>query len=346
LETVLFKERGLQPGKRTATGYSTDADVLERLRGQDPVVDLVLEFRQLTKLRSTYVEGLPLLINPRTGRLHTSFNQTIAATGRLSSSEPNLQNIPVRTELGHKVRRAFIVRDPGWVLLAADYSQIELRILAHMSHDARLLDAFQRDLDIHASTASLVFNVPMEQVTPEMRRMAKTVNFGIIYGLSAFGLAPRVGVSQTEARQFIENYNATYTGITAFMDRTREEVKQRGYVTTLLNRRRYIPEVNSPIASVRQEALRQAINMPVQGTAADMIKLAMIQLFQRLPAAGLHGEMILQVHDELLFRVPETELQETAALVRETMARALPLEVPVRVDLEWGRDWYTLTKLS
>ncbi|HEY8285249.1 MAG TPA: DNA polymerase I [Chloroflexota bacterium] len=345
LEAVLFRERGLQPGKRTATGFSTDFDVLDRLRGKDPVVDLVLEYRQLTKLRSTYVEGLPALVNPRTGRVHTSFNQTVAATGRLSSSEPNLQNIPVRSELGAKVRRAFIVREPGWVLLAADYSQIELRIVAHLSHDERLLDAFRQDLDIHAATAALVFNVPVDQVTSTMRGLAKTVNFGIIYGQSAFGLAPRAGVSQQEARDFIEQYNATYSGLYAFMERTRANAIKQQFVTTMLNRRRYLPEVASPVRALREEALRQAINMPVQGTAADMIKVAMIRLAERLPAAGLRGKMILQVHDELLFRVPEDELRQTAFLVRETMEQAMPLEIPVKVDVEWGRDWYALTPL-
>jgi DNA polymerase-1 len=346
LETVLFKERGLPTGKRTATGYSTDAAVLERLRGADPVVDLVLEYRQLTKLRSTYVEGLPALINPLTGRVHTSFNQTIAATGRLSSSEPNLQNIPIRTEIGQKVRRAFVVREPGWVLLAADYSQIELRIVAHLSQDSKLLEAFAQDLDIHASTASLVFGVPREEVTYAMRRLAKTVNFGIIYGLSAFGLAPRAGVSQQEARTFIENYNATYSGLHAYMEGIKADVLDRGYVSTMLNRRRYLPEVLSPLRTMREEALRQAINMPVQGTAADMIKVAMIQLHERLRLSGLRGRMILQVHDELLLRVPEAELTATAALVRATMEQALPLSVSVKVDLEWGRDWYTMQHLA
>ena len=343
LEAVLFRERNLTPGKRTATGYSTDAEVLEGLRGKDPVVDLVLEYRQLTKLRSTYVEGLPALINPRTGRVHTNFNQTIAATGRLSSSEPNLQNIPIRTDIGQKVRRAFVVKQPGWILLAADYSQIELRILAHLSGDARLVEAFRNDQDIHATTASLVFEVPQDQVTPEMRRLAKTVNFGIIYGLSEFGLSNRTGVSYQEARVFIENYNRTYSGLHAYMESLREEVKRRGFVSTLLNRRRYLPEVNSPVRSVREEALRAAINMPVQGAAADMIKLAMIRIFDRLPAAGLQGRMILQVHDELLFRLPEGELARTAALVKETMEQALPLSVPVRVDLKAGHDWYSMT---
>ncbi len=346
LEAVLFRERGLAPGRRTATGYSTDADVLERLRGKDPVVDLILEYRQLTKLRSTYVEGLPALINPLTGRVHTSFNQTIAATGRLSSSEPNLQNIPIRTEIGQKVRRAFVVRDPGSILLAADYSQIELRIAAHLSRDARLIEAFDQGIDVHANTASLVFGVPPDQVTYDMRRLAKTVNFGIIYGLSAFGLAARAGVSQQEAREFIENYNDTYSGLHAYMERVKEEVQERGYVSTLLNRRRYLPEAQSPLRSLREEALRQAINMPVQGTAADMIKIAMIRLHDRLEAHGLRGRMILQVHDELLLRVPETELEETAALVRETMETAMPLMVPVKVDLEWGRDWYALQPIT
>jgi DNA polymerase I len=346
LEAVLFKERGLAPGRRTATGFSTDADVLDRLRGKDPVVDLIVEYRQLTKLRSTYVEGLPALINPRTGRVHTSFNQTIAATGRLSSSEPNLQNIPIRTEIGQKVRRAFVVRDPGFVLLAADYSQIELRIVAHLSRDEKLLEAFGSNQDIHASTASLVFNVPVAAVTSDMRRLAKTVNFGIIYGLSAFGLAPRAGVSQAEARAFIDSYNATYSGLYAYMESIKAEATERGFVSTMLNRRRYLPEVHSPLRGVREEALRQAINMPIQGTAADMIKLAMIRVAERIPNAGLKGKLILQVHDELLFRVPESELDQTAEIVRDTMENALPLSIPVKVDLEWGHDWYALTPLA
>ena len=346
LETVLFRERALPPGRRTSTGYSTDAEVLEALRGKDPVVDLVLEYRQLTKLRSTYVEGLPALLNSRTRRLHTSFNQTIAATGRLSSSEPNLQNIPVRTEIGHKVRRAFISGTPGWVLLAADYSQIELRIVAHLAHDPMLMQAFVENLDVHASTASLVFGVPVAVVTPEMRRMAKTINFGIIYGLSDFGLANRTGTSVSEARAFIQRYNSTYSGLYHYMERVRDEARKNGYVTTLLNRRRYVPDVNSPVRSVREEALRAAINMPVQGAAADMIKLAMINLHRQLPAGGLHGCMILQVHDELLLRLPEVELHDTARLVRSVMETALPLSVPVRVDLKWGSDWYSMQAIQ
>jgi len=342
LQTVLFTELALPAGRKTSTGYSTDADVLETLRGSHPAVDMLLEYRQLTKLNSTYVEGLPALINPRTGRVHTSFNQTLAATGRLSSSGPNLQNIPIRTEVGREIRRAFITRDSDTLLLGADYSQIELRILAHLSQDARLLEAFHSGEDIHVVTAALMFKVAPDAVDSEMRRVAKMGNYGVTYGLSEFGLAQNAGISRKEARRFIEEYNRTYPGVAAYMETLKEEARRLGYVSTLLGRRRYIPEINDRNRTLREAAERAAINMPVQGTQADLIKIAMIRIAERMRAEHMHGEMILQVHDELVFRVPRVELSDMAGLVAEIMTNAMQeviSDVPIGVDVHAGLNW-------
>ncbi|HEX6513148.1 MAG TPA: DNA polymerase, partial [Chloroflexota bacterium] len=323
----------------TKTGYSTDASVLEELVDMHPVVAKVLEWRGLCKLKSTYVDALPGLINPETGRVHTSFSQTTATTGRLSSSEPNLQNIPIRTGLGTRIREAFVCADPSWKLLAADYSQIELRILAHVTGDPNLIGAFQRLEDIHASTAAFVFKVPMQGVTADMRRVAKMVNFGIAYGLSDFGLARGTGMSRQEAADFIKGYFESYPGIQHYMQETKRDAAELGYVCTLLNRRRYIPDIHAPNYLLRSAAERMAINLPIQVTAADIIKLAMIRLLQEMRQRGVHSRMILQVHDELVFEVPPEEIELTTRLVREVMEGALQLAVPLTVEVKVGRNW-------
>ena len=335
---VLFGEIKLPGAKKTKSGYSTDASVLERLREVHPVVKLILEYRQLMKLRSTYIDALPALINPRTGRVHTSFNQAATATGRLSSSEPNLQNIPIRGELGKQVRQAFIAESPSF-LVGADYSQIELRILAHLSQDPRLLAAFREDEDIHAATASEVFGVALAEVNSEMRRIAKVVNFGVIYGMSDYGLEQATELSREEAAQFIASYFQRYPKVKDYIESTKQQARERGYVQTLLGRRRYIPELNSPNRQVREAAERMAINMPVQGTAADIIKLAMIDLQREIDKRGLKSKMILQVHDELLFEVPREELEQVKGLMGETMSQAMELSVPLKVEVKVGRNW-------
>jgi len=346
LGQVLFQELSLPHGRRTKTGYSTDNEVLENLRGRHPVVDDILEYRQLIKLKNTYVDALPSLINPETGRVHTDFNQTVAATGRLSSSNPNLQNIPIRGELGRKIRRAFVPSRPDHVILGADYSQIELRILASMSKDERLLRAFQTGEDIHAATASAVFGVSMDEVAPDQRRIAKVVNFGIIYGIGERNLAYQTGITSDEAREFIASYNQTYAGVKAYMDRMRKQAAFHEYVSTMLGRRRYIPEIHSDHPGVRAAAERAAINMPVQGTAADIIKIAMIRLHEELGQGHPQAHMVLQVHDELVFDVPESQAREVGTLVREIMEHALPLEVPLEVEVKVGRDWYDMAPLE
>ncbi|HLQ33421.1 MAG TPA: DNA polymerase I, partial [Chloroflexota bacterium] len=339
LGQILFGELHLPGGKRTKTGYSTDASVLEELVELHPAVGKVLEWRGLCKLKSTYVDALPGLMNQETGRVHTSFSQTTATTGRLSSSEPNLQNIPIRTDLGTRIRQAFVCADPSWFLLAADYSQIELRILAHVTGDPNLIGAFQRLEDIHASTAAFVFKVPMEQVTADMRRVAKMVNFGIAYGLSDFGLARGTGMSRDEAGSFIRGYFETYPGIQHYMQQTKRDAAELGYVCTLLNRRRYIPDIHAGNYQLRSAAERMAINMPIQGTAADIIKLAMIRLLAEMRQRQVRSRMILQVHDELVFEVPEDELQLMTKLVKDVMEGALQLAVPLTVDVKIGGNW-------
>ncbi len=346
LAAVLFDELKLPPSRRTATGYSTDADVLENLRDKNEVVDKILEYRQLSKLRGTYLEGLPVLLSPADGRIHTDFNQTVAATGRLSSSNPNLQNIPIRTDVGRQIRRGFVVAGEDEVMLAADYSQVELRILAHLSHDPILLDSFAHDRDIHVFTAALIYDIPEDQVTSEQRRLAKTVNYAVIYGLSEFGLSRETGIKRSEAGAFLQAYNKTYATLNEYMEKTRREVREKGYVTTLLGRRRYVPEVYSTSYTAREAAERAAINMPVQGTQADLIKIAMVRLDARLRAEGLRAEMILQVHDELVLRVHVDDLERVANVVRETMSNAMTLDVPIRVDVKSGRNWLDTTMIA
>ncbi len=338
LGAVLFEELRLPGGRRTKSGYSTDASVLEGLKGIHPIIEPLLEYRQLSKLKSTYIDALPALINYKTGRVHTSFNQTGTTTGRLSSSDPNLQNIPIRGELGRQVRQAFIAGD-DWLLLGADYSQIDLRVMAHLSQDPHLLAAFRHDEDIHRSTASEVFGVPASQVTPDMRRVAKTVNFGVIYGMSDYGLEQATELSREEASGFIDAYFEKYQGVKEYIETTKRLVRERVYVETTLGRRRYIPEVHSPNAQVRAAAERMAINMPVQGTSADIIKLAMIDLHQEMERRGLRSKMILQVHDELVFEVPPEELEEMRALVEEVMPQAMKLSVPLKVEMKVGKNW-------
>ncbi|MDA1129293.1 MAG: DNA polymerase I [Chloroflexi bacterium] len=340
LSDLLFKEIGLPRTKRTKTGYSTDANSLEGLKGLHPVVDQILEYRQVSKLKSTYVDALPEMVNPATGRVHTSYNQAGSATGRMSSSDPNLQNIPIRTELGRQVRRAFVAEGaPDWLLFSADYSQIELRVLAHLSQDAGLLEAFQRGEDIHASTASLMFDVPVNEVDAEQRRIAKVLNFGVIYGLSAHGISQQTGFSREEGAGFIETYFAKYPGINEYLDGVKTEARAKQYVETLLGRRRYLPDINSPNFNVRGGAERMAINMPIQGTAADIMKLAMIRVQHRLDEEGLRTKMLLQVHDELVFETPKEEMDALKDLVFDEMPAAMDLNVTLKVDAKWGPTW-------
>jgi len=344
LSDALFKRLGLptQGLRRTKSDhFSTAAAVLEKLRGKHPVIDLILEQRGLAKLKSTYVDALPRLVNPRTGRLHTSYNQTGTVTGRLSSSDPNLQNIPIRTVLGRQVRRAFIA-DPGWKLIAADYSQVELRVMAHVSGDEGLLDAFARGEDIHASTATAILGVPLGEVTPEMRRLAKGINFGLSYGQTAYGLAQATGLTQAEAEDFIKTYFERFPRVREYIDCTKALATRQGYVETLLGRRRYFPELQEGSRAphnVRQAAERMAINAPIQGTAADIIKIAMIRLHRALQERGLRARMILQVHDELVVEAPDDEGLTVSSLMREIMEGAFELKAPLKADLKVGQNW-------
>ena len=339
LGDVLFGELKLPHGRKTKTGYSVDAEVLDGLRGQHAAVDDLLEYRQLSKLKSTYVDGLLDLINPRDGRVHTSFSQTTAATGRLSSSNPNLQNIPIRTEVGRRIRRAFLA-DPGAYLLAADYSQIELRILAHVTREPALVAAFEAGEDIHAATASRLFKVPLAEVQPDQRRLAKTVNFAVLYGQSAFGLARTTGMGNAEAVEFIRNYEQTFPLVREYVQNTLHQARTQGYVQTLKGRRRYFPDMSGLPVVQRQAAEREATNMPIQGTNADMIKMAMIALQRQMEELGLHARQILQVHDELVLEVPDNEVDLVAALVDGAMRNALVLSVPIQVEIKLGRNWY------
>ncbi|HEY7599550.1 MAG TPA: DNA polymerase I [Candidatus Limnocylindrales bacterium] len=345
LEQVLFYELNLPRGRRTKTGYSTDANVLEELRPAHPMIPLLLDWRLYTKLRSTYVEALPQLLDPVTGRLHTTFQQAVASTGRLSSTDPNLQNIPIRTELGRRIRRAFVAGDPAKTLLAADYSQIELRILAHVSGDVHLREAFAERKDIHRETAARVLGKDPVAVTTDERSMAKMVNFGLAYGMSDWGLASRANIPREQAREFIDSYFAAYSGIAYYMIHIKDVAKQQGYVETLLGRRRWIPELEARNSALRGAGERMAINMPIQGTAADIMKIAMIRLHRRLRESGSRSRMLLSVHDEVLLEVPRDEVAILAPMVRQTMEGALELDVPLDVDLKTGDDWESMTPL-
>jgi len=338
LGKVLFGELKLPQSRKTKTGYSTEASVMEALRGVHPVIEFILEYRQLSKLKSTYVDALPALINHKTGRVHTNFNQTGTATGRLSSSDPNLQNIPVRSEVGNKIRKA-IIAPPGTYLLSADYSQIDLRALAHLSQDPGLIAAFAHDEDIHALTASKLFGIPGDEVTPDMRRNAKTVNFGVVYGMSDYGLEKATNLSREEAAQFIALYFEKYPRVKEYLEATKERARKLGYVQTVLGRRRFLPEINSYNRMVREAAERMAINAPVQGSSADIIKIAMINLHREMERRNLKSKMLLQIHDELLFEVPEAEVEEMKSLVTELMPHAFELCVPVKIDIKVGKNW-------
>ena len=347
LSDALFGSLGLPTAglKKNESGhYSTAAGVLEGLRGRHPVIDRLLEYRQLVKLQSTYVEALPHLINPFTGRIHTSFDQTGAETGRISSNNPNLQNIPVRSELGRQIRKAFVA-PPGHFLLAVDYSQVELRILAHLSGDEAMLANFAHGRDIHAATASQVYGVPIDEVNSEQRAVAKMMNFATSYGVSAFGLSSRTPLSVDEARRFMNTYFAAYPGVKRYLDETIALAKKQGYVETLLGRRRYFPILQTGAggaAQVRAAAERAAVNHPIQGSAADILKLALLAVHRRLREEGLAARMILQVHDEIVLETPEEELDATARLVTATMEAAYTLRAPLRAEPEFGRDWYDL----
>lgn len=338
LGKVLFEDLGLPCKKKTKSGYSTNAEVLESLRYEHPVVEMVLQYRTLAKLNSTYCEGLLKVIGDD-GRIHSSFNQTETRTGRISSTEPNLQNIPVRTELGREMRRFFCARE-GWVLVDADYSQIELRVLAHIAHDKNMIEAFKNNEDIHAITASQVFGMPLEMVTPIMRSRAKAVNFGIVYGIGAFSLAKDIGVSNKEASTYIKNYLAHYSGVDEYMKNVVEKAKQDGYVETMFGRRRYLPELTSGKHMLRAFGERVARNMPIQGTAADIIKIAMVKVNDRIKKEGLKARLILQVHDELIVEAPQEESKIVAKLLQEEMENAVSLDVPLTADAAIGKTWY------
>ena len=339
LATILFDKQQLPVLKKTKTGPSTDADVLEQLAamGHD-AAPLILEYRELQKLKSTYVDTLPATINPKTGRIHTTFNQAGAATGRLSSSDPNLQNIPVRTPRGEEIRRGFIPR-AGWTFLVADYSQIELRLMAHLSGDPAFIEAFHQGGDIHRQTAALIFNVPADQVTPEMRAGAKTINFATIYGQGPFALSRQLSISQEDARSFIARYFERFAGVRAFLDRSIALAREQGYVETIFKRRRYIPEIRDRNFNMRAYGERNAQNSPLQGSAADLIKVAMTRIHHAIREEGLRGRMLLQVHDELVFEVPPEELERLSDLVRSRMEGVVELRVPLVVDLGVGANW-------
>lgn len=340
LSAVLFNELKLKPAsaRKTQSGFSTDAAILEELKDVHPVIRLILEYRQLAKLKSTYTDALPILKNPKTGRVHTSFNQTGTTTGRLSSSQPNLQNLPVRGEIGSRIRQA-IIAQPGWLLLSADYSQIDLRALAHISQDTELIATFQRDEDIHTHTASEVFGVPDNEVTTKMRRAAKTINFGVIYGMSGYGLQQATDLTREEAELFISTYFTRYPGVKNYIENTKRQAAALGYVQTVLGRRRYIPEINSTNRQTRESAERMAINMPVQGTSADIIKIAMVNLHREMAKRRLKTIMTLQVHDELVFEVPPAEIDVMRLLVKEIMPDAMKLSVPLKIDVKTGLNW-------
>ncbi len=339
LQYILFEKLKLQPVRKTKTGFSTDARTLEAMRGEHDIIDYLLNYRTVSKLKSTYTDALPKLADPETNRIHTTFNQTIASTGRLSSIDPNLQNIPIRSEMGKEIRKAFVPTDENYVILSADYSQIELRILAHLSKDESLIEAFRNGEDIHRSTAAKVFMVAPEEVTDDMRRKAKEVNFGILYGLGPFGLKSRLGISQTHAKEIIDTYFRTFKSVKNFIDESIAKAKALGYAETILGRRRYLKNINSKNYTVRQFEERVAVNMPIQGTAADMIKLAMIKIHKELEKRKAKTRMVLQVHDELLFDAYKDELELLMPVIKNLMETALPLSVPVVVDTGIGGNW-------
>ncbi|MBD8026253.1 DNA polymerase I [Ureibacillus sp. Re31] len=340
LGVILFEKLGLPVVKKTKTGYSTAADVLEKLQSEHQIVKFILDYRQLAKLQSTYIEGLIKEVHSEDSKVHTRFQQALTATGRLSSTDPNLQNIPIRLEEGRKIRQAFVPSKEGWVLFAADYSQIELRVLAHMSKDENLVDAFIQGMDIHTRTAMDVFHVSEEEVTSNMRRAAKAVNFGIVYGISDYGLSQNLDITRKEAGEFIDKYLQSFPGVKEYMDRIVQEAKLNGFVTTILNRRRYLPDITSRNFNLRSFAERTAMNTPIQGSAADIIKKAMIDMDARLKQEGLQTKMLLQVHDELIFEAPKEEIEILERIVPEVMEHAIELAVPLKVDFSYGHTWY------
>jgi DNA polymerase-1 len=349
LSRVLFEDLKLDPpdrGKKTASGhYSTSAAVLDELKGKHPVVDLLLEYRELSKLKSTYLDSLPLQVNPRSGRVHTSFSQTGSVTGRLASSDPNLQNIPTRTELGRQVRLGFVAA-PGYTLVSVDYSQIELRIVAHMAGDKAMLDAFREGQDIHATTAAAIYDIPLEEVTKDQRRHAKAINFGLIYGMSAFGLTRSTDLTLAEAENFVKDYFEHFPGVKKYLDNIRVTAARQGYVETMLGRRRYFPNLANPVNQMmRNREEREAINAPIQGTAADIMKIAMINVQDAIAGSGLESRMILQVHDELVLEVPENELEKTVKLVRRVMEEAYKLDIPLLTEARSGVNWGSMQAL-
>ncbi|MGG1632430.1 DNA polymerase I [Rossellomorea sp. NRS-1567] len=340
LGVILFEKLGLPVVKKTKTGYSTSADVLEKLQSKHEIIEHILHYRQLGKLQSTYLEGLLKVVHQDSSKIHTRFNQALTQTGRLSSTDPNLQNIPIRLEEGRKIRQAFIPSEKGWVMFAADYSQIELRVLAHIAKDEKLVEAFRNDMDIHTKTAMDVFGVAKEEVTSNMRRHAKAVNFGIVYGISDYGLSQSLDITRKEAGEFIKKYLESFPGVKEYMDDIVQDAKQKGYVTTLLNRRRYLPEITSRNFNLRSFAERTAMNTPIQGSAADIIKKAMIDMAARLKEENLQSRLLLQVHDELIFEAPEEEIEVLKKIVPEVMENAMELEVPLKVDYSYGQTWY------
>jgi len=340
LGNILFEKLNLPVIKRTKTGYSTDAEVLEELSGHHEIIRKILDYRQLVKLQSTYADGLQHVINPRTGKIHSSFNQTVTATGRISSTEPNLQNIPIKMEMGRKIRKVFVPSSSDYVLLDADYSQIELRVLAHISNDENMIRAFNNDEDIHTTTASQVFGVPKEEVTPLLRSRAKAVNFGIVYGIGDFSLAKDLGITRKEARKYIDSYLDKYPGVKRYMHESVEFGKEKGYVTTMFNRRRYLPELKSKNHNLRSFGERVAMNTPIQGSAADIIKIAMVKVFQELQKRHLKSRLILQVHDELIIEMHVDEREEVTRILKDSMENAAKLNVALKVDISSGNNWY------
>ncbi|HEY5615370.1 MAG TPA: DNA polymerase I [Bacteroidota bacterium] len=339
LSEILFTKFKLTPVRKTKTGFSTDVGVLEVLRHQHPMIEKLLDYRQLSKLKSTYVDALPKIVNPLTGRVHTSYNQTVAATGRLASSDPNLQNIPIRTEIGRSIRKAFVAGGKDRLIMSADYSQIELRIMAHVAGDKSMTEAFRNKEDVHATTAAKVFGVALKDVTRDMRRKAKEVNFGIMYGIGPFGLSTRLDISQTEAKDIIEKYFERFPGVKEYIEETKAMAHKKGYVATLMGRRRYLPDIHSKNQNIRQNAERQSINMPIQGTAADMIKMAMVRIDRAMMKEELESAMLLQVHDELVFEIRKDEEAKMRKLVEKQMREAMKLDVPIEVEIGAGKNW-------
>jgi DNA polymerase I len=340
LGIILFEKLGLNPVKKTKTGYSTSADVLEKLENDHEIIKEILHYRQLGKLQSTYIEGLLKVIHPETHKVHTRFNQALTQTGRLSSTDPNLQNIPIRLEEGRKIRQAFVPSEKDWVIFSADYSQIELRVMAHIANDEKMIQAFQEGLDIHTKTAMDVFHVNKDEVTSNMRRQAKAVNFGIIYGISDYGLSQNLGITRKEAGRFIDLYLKSYPNVKEYMEDIVKDAKQKGYVSTLLHRRRYIPEISSRNFNIRSFAERTAMNTPIQGSAADIIKKAMIDMAKRLKSEGIKARLLLQVHDELIFEAPQEEIEILKKIVPDVMEHAIELKVPLKVDYAYGPTWF------